>query len=176
MEGGAVKPSWKFLVGVTLVAAVLAGAIAGVAASRGEAAATVPSASPTAAPAQAPAWLSSLAAQNAASNGDADPALVKWGLLKMKEAAPLLGGLEDVPYEYVDRQMYVVVMQGHFVDEMAFRPSGAKAPTGWCIVDVIDPQTKGIVGYTLWPDELKMDMSKVGSLQPLELAPVSQVE
>jgi hypothetical protein len=161
-----VKRFWTIFAGAVLALA-LAGAGIAIAVTSGEAATVTPAPSPE--PSKAPVWLASLAAAESVENGDARPESAEWALMMMKDAAPLLGGIEDIPYEYVDRQMYIVVLKGDFVAKNAFHPAGVDPPSGWGIVLVVDPETHGVKGFSLMGDDVKVDTSKVQCLEPLTL-------
>lgn len=152
-----------------------------------------PQASPDAS--TAPGWLSAIAASVASQNTDttaqsadgvtdtadgvspsaaavgiADPVTSEWALCSVRAAAPLMGAdVAEVPDDVVGKQCYVIVLKGHFVAKNASVPQGRPAPEGNVIVCVIDPDTHKVMGFCLWPADLKADTSSVSALAPLQL-------
>lgn len=77
-----------------------------------------------------PAWgsknLKDVALQTATSLGDSRPTTIRYVKCNRKAAAKFL----DNSRVDSDDVSYVIVMHGNFIDEKAFMPPGAKAPTG----------------------------------------------
>jgi hypothetical protein len=152
-----------------------------------------PQASPDAS--AAPGWLSAIAADVASQNADTSAQNVdgatentdgagqstaaaaptsrvtsEWALCSVKAAAPLMGAdVGEVPDDVVGQQCYVIVLKGYFVANNASVPQGRPAPEGNVIVCVIDPDTHKVMGFCLWPADLKVDTSSVSALAPLQL-------
>jgi hypothetical protein len=169
------------VVALALAAGILVGSAA--AGSPSSTPAPLPSSTTVASPdvSAAPEWLSAIAADVASQNafvagqtaetaGSVGVTDSEWALCSVKAAAPLMGASAgEVPDDVVSTQCYVIVLKGHFTATMASVPKGRPAPEGNVIVCVVDPGTHKVMGFCLWPEDLKVDTSSVSTLAPLPL-------
>jgi hypothetical protein len=164
--------------------ALAAGILVGSAAAGSPSSSPTPSSSPVPVPSStavaspdasvAPAWLSAMAANLASENASSQtsavdtPVTSQWALCSVRQAAQLMGSdADEVPSDIVGQQCYVIVMKGQFTANNASMPNGRPAPEGNVLVCVVDPTTHKVLGFCLWPVDLKVDTSSVSTLAPL---------
>jgi hypothetical protein len=77
---------------------------------------------------------------------DHDQAATAQAVLTNRQAAVALESQDRIKE---NQDVYYVVLHGHFVDDMAFLPSGASPPTGNTIGITIDAQTQEILDFSI---------------------------
>ena len=103
-----------------------------------------------------PSFLTTLSKRMASQMGDNHPISGKFVVTTRRAANQLVAGA------HVDSNpaVYLVVMQGQFIDRVASRPAGAKAPTGDRIVFTVTVSTHQILDFGI--TDMNPDMAKLG--------------